>query len=298
MTPFGERLANAAVACGNTACVGLDPHLDRLPGSLRETFEGLEGAAFRAAAARAVLSFNRQVIEVIEGRVPAVKPQFAFYEQLGSAGWQALEQTVAFAHDVGLLVVGDAKRGDIQSTGKAYARAILAGDGPLGCDAVTLNPWMGTDTLDPMLEIADAEGRGVFVLVRTTNPGSSELQSHGEPTAAHRLAATLGEVGNPRRGPRGLSNVGAVVGAQTPRDEVRILREKMPSAWFLVPGYGAQGGGASDALNSARADGLGALVAASRSVTFPRVAGFEAQPMDAIDAAVLSLCEDLVLRIP
>jgi len=264
---FGDRMARAARAAGNCAVVGLDPHLDRLPRVFRDRYEGRSGLSFRAEAATAVLEFNRLVIEAIAGKVPAVKPQFAFYEALGSPGFAALEETCALARDAGLLVLADAKRGDIASTAAAYARSILSLDGPFQADAVTVNAWMGADTLDPFIDICAQTGGGLFVLVRTTNPGCGFLQHHGEPRAAHALAEVLCEKGRVLTGESGLSSIGAVVGAMT-GDEASELRALMPAAWFLVPGVGAQGGCVEDAVAGARSDGLGCLVNSSRAVLY------------------------------
>ena len=174
------------------------------------------------------------------------------------------------ARAAGLLVIVDAKRGDIASTAAAYARAALHPDGPLAGDAMTVAPYMGTDTITPYLDICAEHGRGLFVLVRTTNPGSAALQHHGTPRLAEIVADALARYGaDPALvGPSGMSSIGAVVGASA-ADEARTLRERMPGAWFLVPGVGAQGGTARDALAGARGDGLGALPVASRSVLFP-----------------------------
>lgn len=269
ITPFGERLALACARVGAPVAVGLDPHLDRYPAHLKARFAHLEGAARRVEAARAVAEFDRGALDALAGRVAAVKPQLAFYEQLGAPGWAALEATCAHARALGLLIIADGKRGDISSTAAAYADAILSPEGPLYADAVTVNPWMGFDTLEPFLAHCRQDGAGIFVLVRTTNPGSADLQRHGEPTGSARVAAAVHRLGEALRGPAGLSSVGAVVGAQVPVDEQRALRAAMPGAWFLVPGVGAQGAGPGDALSGARSDGLGSLVVASRSVLFP-----------------------------
>ena len=269
MIPFGERLATAVRAVGAPAAVGLDPHLERFPAPLRAGFEGRSGADLRRAAADAVRRFDAAVLPALAGRVAAIKVQFAFYERLGAPGYAALEQVCALGRELGLLVIGDAKRGDIASTAAAYAEAGLDPAGPLGCDALTVNPWMGLDTLEPFLSVARAHGRGLFVLARTTNPGSALFQTHGDPPAALALARGLDRLGQDTVGPAGWSSVGAVVGAQIPGAEVAALRAAMPSAWFLVPGVGAQGGGLSDALAGARTDGLGSLVVAARSVLFP-----------------------------
>jgi orotidine-5'-phosphate decarboxylase len=267
MGSFGERMATAVRATGTCAVVGLDPHLDRLPGELRARYEGKSGTAYFEAAAEAVVDFGRMVIDGVSGLVPAVKPQFAFYEALGAPGWAALTETARMAKEAGLLTIGDAKRGDISSTGAAYARAILDPDGPLGLDSITLNPWMGIDTLDPFLGICAEHGRGVFVLVRTTNPGSALLQHHGSPPAASVVARALNTAGQATLGPSGMSSVGAVVGASAGADAAQ-MRAQMPAAWFLVPGVGAQGGAAEDAVAGARPDGLGCLVNSSRGVLF------------------------------
>ncbi|MDP6934065.1 MAG: orotidine-5'-phosphate decarboxylase, partial [Myxococcota bacterium] len=162
----------------------------------------------------------------------------------------------------------DGKRGDISSTATAYAQAALDPDGPLGCDALTVNPWMGLDTLEPFMELCRAHGSGIFVLLRTTNPGSAELQLHGDPPLARRIATALDRLGQDTVGSAGLSSVGVVVGAQV-AEEARRLREQLPRAWFLVPGLGFQGGSVDDALAGSRPDGLGSLAVAARSVLYP-----------------------------
>ena len=277
MPMFGERMSLAVRSTGSFAVVGLDPHLDKLPAVYRRQFKDRSGKRFRDAAADAVVQFNRVVIDAISGLVPAVKPQFAFYEELGAPGFAALEETCSMARQAGLLVLGDAKRGDIASTASAYARAILSPDGPFYCDAVTINPWMGTDTLDPFIDVCAETGGGVFVLVRTTNPGSRFLQHHGDPRAATRVADSLAEKGRALTGSCGMSSVGAVVGAMT-GSEAAFLRERMPAAWFLVPGIGAQGGATKDAVAGIRDDRLGCLVNSSRGVLYPN-----GVPQDAFD---------------
>jgi orotidine-5'-phosphate decarboxylase len=233
---FGERLVAAVRETGNCAVVGLDPHLDRFPAHLLERYQGRTGAEFRKEAALAVVAFNRLVIESVRG------------------------------------VVADAKRGDISSTAAAYARSILASDGPFHCDSVTVNPWMGPDTLDPFIEVCGETGGGIFVLVRTTNPGSAWLQHHGDPTGAETVACMLAQKGEALTGPSGMSSIGAVVGAMT-GDEAAQLRTHMPGAWFLVPGVGAQGGSEKDAIAGLRSDAMGCLVNSSRGVLYPPSTG-------------------------
>lgn len=268
--PFGERLALAVRDVGAPVAVGLDPHLDRLPAPLRERFAGRTGRDFREVAAEAVVDFCGAALDGLAGRVAAVKPQVAFFEALGSPGVAALEETCRAARQRGLLVIVDAKRGDIASTAAAYARAVLDPDGPLAADAMTVAPYMGTDTITPYLDICAEHGRGLFVLVRTTNPGSAALQHHGNPPLAEIVAKALQRYGEQDGlvGASGLSSIGAVVGT-TAAEEARALRRVMPRAWFLVPGLGAQGGSAADALAGVRADGMGALPVAARSVLFP-----------------------------
>lgn len=267
-TSFGDRLAHAVQRTQLPLCVGFDPHLDRLPVDLRAGFSGLRGARFRDKAAHAVLAWQDAVLDGLADRVPAIKPQLAFYEQLGAAGFAALEALCAGAQARGLLVVADGKRGDISSTAAAYAQALLHPEGPVAADALTVNPWLGEDTLQPFLGVCAAHGRGLFVLVRTTNPGSAQLQRRGQPANLSVVCdmvrrANAGLVGQSGTGP-----VGVVVGAQAAAEAPQI-RAQVPAAWFLVPGLGAQGGGAADSLAGARPDGLGALPSSSRGVLFP-----------------------------
>lgn len=288
---FGDRMAASVKSVGNCGVVGLDPHLSLLPKMFRERYEGRTGLDFRAEAAFAVTEFNRTVLGAIKGKVAAVKPQFAFYEELGAPGFAALEETCAMAREAGLLVLADAKRGDISSTASAYARSILGSEGPFHADAVTVNAWMGADTIDPFIEVCEQTGGGIFVLVRTTNPGSAFLQHHGEPRAAHVLAEILHEKGASLTGESGMSSVGAVVGAMT-GDEATELRTLMPSAWYLVPGFGAQGGAWEDAIAGRRPDGLGCLVNSSRGVLYAppdQREAYEANPARWIGEAATAL---------
>ena len=263
---FGIRLAEAVKKVGVPLALGLDPHLDRLPLVLKQRFETLAGPEKFQAAAKCILEFNAAAIQAAKGQVAAVKPQFAFYEQLGAPGMRALEETCTLAKTAGLLIIGDAKRGDISSTAAAYARAIIDPDGPLGCDSITVNPWMGVDTLLPYLPYCEKAGRGLFVLLRTTNPGAALLQLHGQPTASNKLADQINEMAQIQDG---WSSIGAVVGAMTPEDAIQ-LRAQLPHSWFLVPGVGAQGGSLRAALAGTRDDGLGSLVVCSRALLYPQ----------------------------
>lgn len=279
---FSDRLAARVRATGTPLCVGIDPWPERLP------FPGV-GADRRALAARAE-AFGKAVVHAVADLVPAVKPQFAFFEQLGPEGMGGLAAVCAAARERGLIVVGDAKRGDIGSTAAAYANATLGADAPFPCDALTVSPFLGPDTLEPFLTAADREGAGLFVLARTSNPGSARWQA----PVIDDLAAWLTEAGGARRGADGLSNVGAVVGA-THGGELAQLRRDLPHAWLLVPGFGAQGATAADTVAGAMPDGLGALVITARAATFPERsdAAYDAAPSAWIRVRVAQLVEEL-----
>ncbi len=263
MLSFAERL-QAAVERTAPVCVGLDPRLELLPRPLRERFEHKSGEARRLAAAEALADWCAVVIDEVVDRVPAIKPQVAFFEQLGAAGWAVLEVTVAAARRRGLLVILDAKRGDIGSTAEGYARALLDDGGPIGADALTVSPYLGQDSLEPFVDRARA-GKGLFVLLRTSNPGGTALQRGA---LSEQVATWIRGWNEELAGASGYGPVGAVVGA-TLAEEIPHWRASMPRTWFLVPGYGAQGASAADCRPCFDARGLGALVNSSRGVTFP-----------------------------
>jgi orotidine-5'-phosphate decarboxylase len=253
---FSARVAARVRATGTPLCVGIDPWPERLPGATPgET---------RAAVAVRAEAFGRAVVDAVAGQVPAVKPQFAFFEQLGPEGMAALANVCAAARDAGLIVVGDAKRGDIGSTAAAYAAATLGPKAPFPCDALTVSPFLGPDTLEPFLSAADKASAGLFVLLRTSNAGSARWQA----PVVDDLAGWLTTAGAPRTDANGLSNVGAVVGGTHP-GALAALRARLPHAWLLVPGFGAQGATAADVAAAARGDGLGALIVSARGATFP-----------------------------
>jgi orotidine-5'-phosphate decarboxylase len=271
---FADRLDEAVARAGNPCLVGLDPHVDLLPAEF-----GAALGAGRAQRARAVGDFLCEVIDVAAGKIPAVKPQSALFEIHGPEGAAAWDRVVRHAHEAGLLVIGDVKRGDIDSTARAYARAYLEDDPDSpgsSCDAVTVNPYLGADSVRPFLETCARTGKGVYVLVRTSNKGGALFQDHGSPRLYERVADAVVEWGRELVGSSGLSSVGAVVGATHPA-ELALLRGRMPSTPFLIPGYGAQGGGAADVLGGFLPGGRGALVNSSRAVLFawkePRFAG-------------------------
>ncbi len=268
--PLGQRLAEAVGARHSNLVLGLDPDPQRLwPDALAAAGEG--PAAERLA--RAVRAHCRLVVEAVAPAVVAVKPQVACFERLGAPGRAVLEAVCAEARDRGLLVIADAKRGDIDVTARAYAEAFLGESatpfGPvagLGADALTASPYMGADTLEPLLAVARPHGRGLFVLVRTSNPGAADVEDlptdpDGEPVWA-RVAALVAGLAEPQHA---LSDVGAVVGATAPEHLAR-LRELMPRTPFLLPGVGAQGGRVEELAPAWVPGPAGGLVTASRSV--------------------------------
>lgn len=253
-------------------CAGLDPMLSYIPehvllksyDSFGETLEG---------AADAIWQFNKEIIDSIWDLIPAVKPQIAMYEQFGIEGLTVYKKTIQYCHRKGLIVIGDAKRGDIGSTSAAYAAGHLGQVqvGSKACrgfdvDMLTVNPYMGTDGVKPFVDVCDAEDKGLFVLVKTSNPSSGEFQDRlidGRPLYEW-VADKVVEWGAQSMD-GAYSNVGAVVGATYP-EMSKILRKQMPDTYFLVPGYGAQGGTAEDLKYCFNQDGLGAIVNSSRGI--------------------------------
>jgi orotidine-5'-phosphate decarboxylase len=271
---FADRLAALVEERRSRVVLGLDPDPAVLwPEAVERLGRGGgEPHLARIRTAEAVNEHCRAAIVAAGPACVAVKPQLACFERLGAPGWDVLEQVVAIAHDHGLLVIADGKRGDVPVTARAYAQA-LVGETPgpfgavsgLGVDAFTANPLLGRDALEPLADAAAESGAGCFVLVRTSNPGAAELQDEGEPPLHERLARLVAELGADRVGDGGLSAIGAVAGA-TRSDHLARLRELMPHAIFLLPGVGAQGGRVEE-LGPAFAPGpAAALVSASRSI--------------------------------
>ena len=266
---YSDRLHDAIDAKGTPALVGLDPFLDRIP----EDFAAVHAPdSSLAERAEAMGDFLCAVVDVVADRVPAVKPQSAFFEVLGASGVAQWERVVKHARAAGLLVVGDVKRGDIGSTAAAYAEAFLTGtrgtDPNTLCDAVTVNPLLGHDSITPFLDACERAKAGIYVLVRTSNPGGSQFQTKGEPTLTDQIADAVVAWGEGLIGSGGLSSVGAVVGATHP-DELAALRERMPRTPLLLPGYGAQGAGAAEVAAGFLEGGRGALVNSSRGILYP-----------------------------
>jgi len=259
MASFADRLTSAITAKDSRCIVGLDPRVDQMPAFVRT---GSDYAAITA--------FHELAIEAVADLVPAVKPQLAFFEQYGVAGMQAFENTILAAKQRGLLVIADAKRNDISSTAEAYANAYL-GEAGFDCDALTVTPYLGRDSLVPFVEACQKHGKGLFVVLKTSNPGSKDfedqtLESTGRPLY-EKIAGVLNELGSGLIGVSGYSSIGAVIGATFPEEGSR-LRAIMPKALVLVPGYGAQGGSAKAAAECFNEDGLGAVVSSSRGVTY------------------------------
>jgi len=261
---FTDELAQAVEQRGNPVIVGLDPRWQLLPVSLAQGDSN--DLNVRAAAYE---KFCCEVIDVVAPLVPAVKPQSAFFEACGPAGSTALYNVMAHARDKGLLVVLDVKRGDIGSTAEAYADGMLGRESAWGADAVTVSPYLGDDSLHPFVEIAQQRAAGLFVLVKTSNPGSGTLQDQTLATGpVYRHVADLVErLAEQTLGQRGYGSVGAVVGATYPA-QLAELRSAMPHTWFLVPGFGSQGGTAQDVAAAFDQRGLGAVVNSSRGIIF------------------------------
>jgi len=279
MEHFIDQLAAAVTRTGNAVCVGLDPRAKNLPDGL------LRGSDHsNAAVAEAYVRFCNGVIEVVAPLVPVVKPQAAFFEELGPPGMVALSQVIDHAQARGLLVILDGKRNDIGSTAEAYARGYLGREASAWhADALTVSPYLGDDSLTPFVDVARERGAGIFVLVKTSNPGGGLLQDVkcDGGTLYQRVAAHVEGLAAATVGECGYGAVGAVVGATYPAQLVE-LRKAMPHTWFLVPGYGSQGGTAADVAAAFDSRGLGAIVNNSRGIIF---AHERAEFKDRFDAA-------------
>ena len=277
-----DKLIENTIRTKNPSVIGLDPDIGKIPACYKVNAKS--NNPFEAVA-NVIYEFNRDVIDIVADLVPAVKPQMAFYEKYGSYGVAAFEKTVAYAKSKGLVVVEDAKRNDIGNTAGAYA------DGHLGCvelldgsrtpsidaDFLTVTPFLGSESLHPFIEVCKKNSKGIFVLVKTSNTSSGEIQdvvaSDGM-TISQSIAKFVSEQADTFTGEHGYSSIGAVVGATYPEEAV-LLRKLMPKSYFLVPGYGAQGGSAKDILPCFNEDGLGAIVNSSRGILYTHMTNEE-----------------------
>ena len=298
---FADRLLDACRRKGNAVCAGLDPRWELLPLEIRCRHSG--GTLDDMAAA--FEEFGLRALDIVAPLVPVVKPQSAFFEACGPAGMRTLQKLLQKAKRLGLITILDSKRGDIASTAEAYADAALAGTPYEGsrrpvwaADALTINPYLGRDAVEPFLDSARRCDGGVFVLVRTSNKGAKQfqdLQCNGKPVYQH-VGEAVGAWSAENLGACGFGDVGAVVGATHPA-ELALVRRSIPHVLFLVPGYGAQGGSGAHTAAAFRADGFGAIINSSRGIT----ACFKPEePMwqDAIDRATRAAIHDLLQVTP
>ena len=274
---FADMLLDKIAEMNNPSIGGLDPKLDYIPRSiLDESYEMCEGDCFNAAA-HALLKFNIRLIDAVCDIIPAVKVQMAYYEMYGVPGMEAFRRTCEYAKSKGLIVVADGKRNDIGSTSQAYSDAYLGStdfsafgaqaQNAYDIDCLTVNPYLGIDGIKPFLDNCSANGKGIFALVKTSNPSSGQIQDQelaGGDKVFESVADLVNEWGRDLVGDSGYASVGAVVGATWP-EQAKILRKQMPEAIFLVPGYGAQGGSGETVAVNFDKDGKGAIVNASRS---------------------------------
>ena len=256
-----DRLIEEIKRKKNPCIVGIDPEWSKIPDCYKTGTKSSTATIFNWAT---------DVIDSVADIIPAVKPQMAFFEVFGPEGVGVHQKIVQYAHGKGLIVVDDSKRNDIGNTAKAYAHAHLSKDGPINADFMTVSPFLGTDSLKPFIEIVVNEGKGIFVLVKTSNPSSAEISEATNPRGEKIrdwLAGYVHTMGMTCLGIHSYSGIGAVVGATFP-EEAQLLRHSMKNAFFLVPGFGAQGGGAKDVVPCFNEDGLGAIVNSSRGVLY------------------------------
>lgn len=302
MSNFADRVLSAIRDKGKPCVVGIDPRIDLMPDFATA---GASTMDFRSGVRDAITAFCHAVLDAVGPLVPAVKPQIAFFEQYGIGGLEALYDTIRAAKDRGLLVIMDAKRNDISSTGMAYANAFLGRSKVFGVDhpvfdvdCITVSPFLGRDSLEPFVDTCLEYGKGIFVLVKTSNPGSRDVQDEiiGATNAPlyEKLARLVDEMGNAVGGSSGYSSIGAVVGATFPKEAER-LRSLMPKAIVLVPGYGAQGETAQDAMPCFNEDGQGAVINASWSITcaFSDAESSREQFIQAVERNTVKMIEDV-----
>ncbi|MBR0140895.1 MAG: orotidine-5'-phosphate decarboxylase [Ruminococcus sp.] len=269
-----DRLIERIIELKNPTVVGLDPKLEYVPEFIRKKYTDEDGGTIKAAA-KAIFDFNKAIIDEIHDIVPAIKPQAAYYEMYGHSGIKALAKTIRYAQVNGMFVITDGKRNDIGATMEAYTNAHLGSVdiignkiSPFNADALTVNGYLGTDGITPLLNVCKERDKGIYVLVKTSNPSSGELQDmklEDGRTIYEAMGDMCEKWGADTIGKYGYSAVGAVVGATYP-EMLAELRKRLPHTMFLVPGYGAQGGGAEGLKGGFDENGLGAIVNSSRAV--------------------------------
>lgn len=307
-----DKLIEKIQKTGAPIVVGLDPMMKFVPDHIKKTAFTQKGETLEGAA-EAVWLYNKEIIDKTYDLIPAVKPQIAMYEQFGIPGLCAFERTVAYCKEKGLVVIGDIKRGDIGSTSAAYAAAHL-GKVQVGSslcagfdeDFVTVNPYLGSDGVQPFIDVCREEQKGIFVLVKTSNPSSGEFQDRmvstggitfSEQALYELVGMKVEEWGGQLMGRKGYSSVGAVVGATYP-EQGKVLRKVMPHAFILVPGYGAQGASGKDLIHFFDENRLGAIVNSSRGIIAAyqneKYSAFGAENFaDASRQAVLDMIADI-----
>lgn len=280
---IADLLTERIIKTKNPTVVGLDPDMDKIPACYKKTRDTVKNPLL--SASEVIFEFNRDIIDTVSPYVPAVKPQIAFYEKYGSYGVSVFEKTVAYAKSKGLIVITDAKRNDIGNTARAYAEAHLGTvetlDGTrvpaFDADFLTVTPFLGSESIEPFVSVCKSNNKGIFVLVKTSNTSSGEIQdivTESGLTVSQSIAKYVDEKAQTFLGERGYSSIGAVVGATYPEEAV-ILRNLMPRSLFLVPGYGVQGGNEKDIVPCFNYDGLGAIVNSSRGILYTHISGKE-----------------------
>ena len=274
---FADRLCDAVRTKKTSLIVGLDPVYSRLPPAIRN-HRHMNDEFDADAAVDAIFDFCTQVMRIVAPMVPAVKINIAFFEKYLWEGIETYYSLITEADDLGLEIIGDVKRGDIGHTAELYAAAHLENpelsglEDTLAPDAITINGYIGTDGIEPFADVANRQGKGLFVLVRTSNPSAAAIQDFADANGQkmyEKLAEIVGQIANKdqRLGEHGYSNIGMVVGGTAP-DVTTALRRSYDKVWFLVPGYGSQGASAADCVRFCKPDGTGALINASRSIIY------------------------------
>lgn len=298
---FIDKLIERIIELKAPIVVGLDPILDMIPNVYKTGYDN-ENDCFKTPGS-VIFDFNKDIIDAIANYVPAVKPQIAYYEAYGIDGLIAFQKTVQYAKEKGLIVIEDAKRNDIGSSAQAYANGHLGHsisvDGKqeialFNVDCMTVNPYLGSDGVEPFIDVCDSHNKGIFVLVKTSNSSSGDFQDkmyNDGTTLYETVAEYVSGVAEKRKGKFNYSSIGAVVGATYPKQSTK-LRRIMKSSYFLVPGYGKQGGDAKDVLPCFDVNGLGALVNSSRGILYSY--------LDKYDISTVSrqqLCEEVILSV-